>query len=115
MKKLIVAAAMLGTLAIAGNASAATFTCTPVDVLVATNRIHVKCSTAVLDGSSSIRWFAVSATADVPFANRFLTVGTTALVSGRNVMFTWTAGDTSGTAFGCAAADCRKVSMINLF
>jgi hypothetical protein len=115
MKKLIVAAVLLGSLIVAGSASAATFTCTPVDVLVATNRIHIKCSTAVLDGSSSIRWFAVSATADVPFANRFLTIGTTALVAGRNVMFTWTAGDTSGTAFGCAAADCRKAAAVNLF
>ncbi|MGM0656646.1 MAG: hypothetical protein ACQETR_15215 [Thermodesulfobacteriota bacterium] len=59
----------------------------------------------------NIFFFAVS-TANAVWADRFLSVGMTALASGRRFIFHYTAGDTSGSAFGCLAlaSDCRKAT-----
>lgn len=80
-----------------------TFTCTPYRVAAFTNRVHIWCSSPAPGG---ISWFAVS-TSDSGSASRFLSIFTTAKVTGKNVIIFYTASDTSGNAWGCNAADCR--------
>jgi len=87
--------------------------CTPIEVAVYESRLHIRCSQGVVDGSDTIYFWAIPAT-KAQFANRFLSLGSTALVAGRHIIFLYTPGDTSGAAFGCAAADCRNVYAIIL-
>jgi hypothetical protein len=65
----------------------------------------VRCTAAVGGG---IVYFAY-ATADAPAAARVLSVLSTAHVAGRTLGITYEAGDTSGTAIGCLANDCRLI------
>ena len=76
--------------------------CVPNNVTVYTGRIHVRCAAAV----NGIQYFAVS-TQDSQSAARFLTILTTAQVAGRTLQLLYNTTDTSGTAFGCQASDCR--------
>lgn len=112
MKKLVKTCApvalILAALGWSGVAFATDYTCTPSHVGVMGNRIHVRCTAATMDGSSSIWYFAVP-TSDAAYANRFLTTANTALVSGRNLVVRYTLGDTSGAAWGCLASDCRSI------
>jgi hypothetical protein len=87
------------------------FSCTPSAVAVRHERIAVLCYETVPDGNSTISWWAVS-TSDAEWADRFLSVATTALVSGRILDFRYTVGDTSGVSFGCLANDCRTPTRI---
>ena len=88
--------------------------CSPTEVAVYHSRIHIRCAEGIKDGAATITFWAVS-TRDAQWANRFLSLGSTALVSGRHMRFTFTPGDTSGTAFGCLAQDCRTPSMFSLW
>ena len=88
----------------ASSAALDTFTCTPIAVAAFTNRVHVRCSTAAPPGG--IYWFAVS-TANSASASRFLSIFTTAKVTGKNLRIWYTPSDTSGSAFGCLVGDCR--------
>ncbi len=81
------------------------FTCTPVGVSAFTSRVAVRCSAAAPGG---IWYFAVS-TADSGSASRFLSIFTTAKVTGKNVDIYYTPSDTSGNAWGCNASDCRVI------
>lgn len=98
--------AVLGVLAAPASALASEFSCKPDEVTVWKNRVHVRCTQTVKDGTDTIRYWAVPVS-DAERANRFLSSGSTALVSGRSLYFSWTAGDKSGTSFGCLAKDCR--------
>jgi hypothetical protein len=100
--------AVLSAFAVPRIAAAADARCTLRDVVVYTNRIHCQCTTTTTDGSSVIRYFAVPTT-DAKLADRLLTIGTTALVSGRRFIAGYNSGDVSGNAFGCKANDCRKL------
>jgi len=91
----------------ASSAALDTFTCTPVGVATFTNRVHVRCSTAAPPGG--IYWFAVS-TANSASASRFLSIFTTAMVTGKNLRIWYTPSDTSGSAFGCLVSDCRTAT-----
>ena len=95
-------------------AMAADFACSPIEVAVYRNRIHVKCSASANDGTATIWYWAVS-TVEAHAANRFLSTATTALVSGRKLNFEFGPGDTSGQSFGCLAKDCRTPSRITIF
>lgn len=86
--------------------------CTPTEVAVYESRIHVRCEEGVSDGSAMIYFWAVPTTKP-EFANRFLSIGSTALVAGRYLVFLYTPGDTSGADFGCLDA-CRNVYAIAL-
>ena len=97
----------------ASRAEAAEFRCTVRDVMVFGNRIHVQCTSTTTDGTAAIRYFAV-ATTDAKLADRLLTVGTTALVSGRRFVAGFTNGDTSGSAIGCNVSDCRKLTYFGM-
>ncbi len=87
--------------------------CTPVEVAVYEGRLHIRCAAGVADGAATIYFWAIPA-AKAQFANRFLSLGSTALVAGRHLAFLYTPGDTSGAAFGCAASDCRNVYAVLL-
>lgn len=112
-KKLIFLPILLLGLTVALPAAAEDFVCEPTDVTVYQGRVHVRCLEPELDGGSEI-WFWAVSTANPDHANRFLTLATTALVSGRSLIFGYTAGDTSGTGFGCQADDCRTPWKISL-
>lgn len=84
-------------------AAYATFTCTPSRVAAFTNRVHIRCSAATPEG---ISYFAVSSS-DSGTASRFLSIFTTAKVTGKNVLIYYFLNDTSGNAWGCNANDCR--------
>lgn len=56
---------------------------------------------------AQISGISPSPISDVQKANRFLAVASTAKATNRIIGLGYTAGDTSGTAFGCAASDCR--------
>src|SRR4051794_27371874 len=88
----------VAALAITSNAFATDYLCTPTEVGVYTSRLHIQCSQPATDGTSSIRFFAVP-TSDAVWANRFLTVMSSAVVAGRQVTVTFTPGDTSGASF----------------
>jgi hypothetical protein len=105
----LVALVLLPRAAAGSQASAApdVFTCTPTGVAAYTNRVHVRCSTAAPPGG--IYYFAVS-TANSASASRFLSIFTTAMVTGKTVRIHYTPSDTSGTAFGCLASDCRTAT-----
>lgn len=105
-RKLFLAPTLLFGLTLSAVTPAEVFVCQPTEVAVYQGRLHVRCSQTVNDGGNVIRFWAVS-TANAQHANRFLTVAASALVSGRNLKVSYTPGDTSGTAFGCQANDCR--------
>jgi len=111
---ILVAAALLPRVVAESRASAQassaaldTYTCTPVGVAVFTNRVHVRCSAPAPPGG--IYWFAVS-TADSASASRFLSIFTTAMVTGKNVRIWYSPSDLSGGDFGCLTSDCRKAT-----
>ncbi len=106
MKLKLLGSTFLIGLAFTSTVPAADFVCQPTEVAVYQGRLHVRCSQTVNDGGNVIRFWAVS-TANAQHANRFLTVAASALVSGRNLKMSYTPGDTSGSAFGCLASDCR--------
>ena len=80
--------------------------CVPVQVLVRTERIHVKCAAAV---SGGIVFFAVGPQ-DAAHAARVLSLLTTAQVAGRTLSILYDpADDQSGTQIGCAPSNCRLI------
>lgn len=81
------------------------FPCKVKDVTVFSGRIHVRCTTMTAAG---IYFFALPTSNSVQ-ANRLLTIGSTALVSGRKFVAIYDPGDTSGAAWGCQASDCRAL------
>jgi hypothetical protein len=84
----------------------AVYQCTPSTVATFTNRVHVLCTVPTPGG---ISYFAVCSTSNSGNASRFLSVFTTAKVTGKNLYIYYTPDDTSGTACGCAAGDCRVI------
>jgi len=100
-------------LVVPGIAIAEEFRCTLRDVVVFGNRVHCQCTTTTSDGPAKIRYFAVPTT-DAKLADRLLTIGTTALVSGRRFIAGYTKGDTSGSSFNCNSNDCRKLTYFGI-
>jgi hypothetical protein len=90
-----------------GNQTART-SCTPANIAVFSNRIHIKCSQALQDGT---QFFAV-ATSD-PSVDRILSVLNVAIVSpGLKVVLDY-ATSPSDNPPGCLTSDCRK--MLSIF
>lgn len=102
----------LALLMVSGVCSAAgvSVQCKPVSTAVFFgSRVHLQCET----GSSpngSILFFALSAatSTEIQQANEFQSMAMTALTSGKPLWIFYDDADTSGTAFGCGAGDCRK-------
>jgi hypothetical protein len=102
----------IGAICTAEAAQAGEFRSTLTEVAVFNDRVHCRCKTTTVDGSETIYFFAVP-TADAKLADRLLTIGTTAVVSGRRFIAGFTNGDTSGANFGCKGA-CRKLTYFGL-
>lgn len=103
------------------HATEASFNCTPIEVASIYNpngtsaaRIHVRCSSTVYDGGRYIRFFAVP-WSNADRADRFLTMASTAMVSGRSLRVTFVKGDTSGNSWGCSLTDCRQAMAVSLY
>lgn len=111
---LTLALALLVGLSLINKVSAATpsapsslsiFSCSPVTVAAFTNRVHVSCNPA----AGSIAYFAYCSTKDSANANRFLSLFTTAKVTGKAIYIYYNPNDTSGTSCGCNSGNCRVI------
>jgi hypothetical protein len=91
----------------AANAAPVDGFCTADQVMVWTNRVHVRCATPV----GSIKYFAIS-TSDQAQAARVLSVINTALVAGRTLTIRHDPADLSGASIGCLTSDCRLIQAI---
>ena len=119
LKMLLMGAAALLIMAVAKPALAVNFTCTPLQVGsfeggAPNNRVHVLCTTSTPDAGNNIFFFAVPA-ADTAYANRFISIATAALTTGRTLVIGFTSGkstDLNNAAFGCLSTDCRYASSI---
>ena len=96
------------------SASAAVYNCLPVEMIENPDSFQVQCGQPSgfeggypKDGVDQIQFFAVPKS-DVEFSKRFMYTIQTALTAGMVVQFQYTNGDHSGTAFACAANNCRK-------
>jgi hypothetical protein len=78
--------------------------CTPHQVAVHPNRIHVRCTASI----AGIEYFALP-TSDPAHSARTLGLLTAAQVSGRTLHLLYAPRDTSGAAMGCVASDCRLI------
>lgn len=103
--RLLPAAALSLSLASA-PALADSASCTPSNVAVFSNRIHVKCSASVAGGV----WYFALSTTDSAYSNRMLSLFTTALAGGRTLSIDYNPSTTAGTSIGCQSADCRLIN-----
>jgi hypothetical protein len=94
--------------------------CLPIQVEDGDAAVRVTCAEPTpheggypWDGSDRIRAFAVAKT-DADFASRLLDLAHVALTAGLIVQFQYTAGDTSGTSYGCGASSCRRPKVFAL-
>jgi hypothetical protein len=86
-----------------------TFTCSPSLVVSANVRVVARCPTGyVVDPTTTIYWFAYP-TKDSANASRMLSVFETAKATSSTLTFYFDTSDTSGTAYGCLASDCRAI------
>jgi hypothetical protein len=108
---LIAVGLLVYTLGARGSAQAAPtwITCNPAESMTFPERIHVKCASAV----GGIIFFSLG-TNDEAATARALSMINTALVAGRGLGVLYDPADTSGTAFGCLASDCRRIQAIGI-
>jgi hypothetical protein len=82
-------------------------------VAVFTNRVHIWCPTTTPVASapalSGIYWFAFPTSPDSAAASRFMSLMQSAILASRTVWVEANPTDTSGTSFGCAADNCRRI------
>jgi hypothetical protein len=79
-----------------------------------TDRVHIYCdSTTPVAGapalSASIHWFTVPTSPDSAAASRFMSLLQTSVITGKPVWVELDPNDTSGSSYGCAAGDCRRI------
>ncbi len=84
-------------------------TCTPTESMMFSQRIHVKCASAV----GGIIYFSLGTNNDAA-AERALSMINTALVAGRSLAVLYDPDDTGGTAIGCLSFDCRLIQAIGI-
>ncbi|NOZ71330.1 MAG: hypothetical protein GXP38_05355 [Chloroflexi bacterium] len=84
--------------------------CTTNSIGVFENRIHVLCN----ESFSGIRYFAYP-TANAAVVARFLSVLTSAQVSGRTLRILYDPADHNGSAYNCAVSDCRPLQAVALY
>jgi hypothetical protein len=108
MKAIIFAAIVFVFAVIRPAAAADTWvSCTPIQVVTYSSRVHVRCAAAI----GGISFFAVS-TSDPANAARVLSVITAAQIAGRTLTILNDPADLSGAAIGCQNADCRLIHAI---
>lgn len=81
--------------------------CTPNQVMSFTQRIHVRCASAI----GKISYFALS-TQNAQLAARTLSLISTAQVAGRTLTVLYDPADLSGASIGCLTSDCRLIHAI---
>lgn len=91
------------------QAAATWISCTPVQSMTYSSRVHVKCSAAV----GGISYFAAS-TSNADNAARILSTVNAAVVSGRTLSVLYDPADLTGSSIGCANSDCRLIQAIGL-
>lgn len=90
-------------------AASTTFTCSPDLVVSANVRVVAHCASGyVIDGTTTIRWFAYP-TNDSGNASRMLSVFETAKATGSTLTFYFDTADLAGAAYGCQNSDCRAI------
>lgn len=94
------------------NATAAetSVLCTPTGVATFSSRIHVRCAQSF----SGIVFFAYKAS-DAAGAARYMSMATSALISGRNVRIFYDPADQSGASIGCQTNDCRLLRGLEIY
>ena len=104
---------LLAAVGSAARVEAETHACRVQDVFVFPDRVHVRCDQPKKDAGKEIYFFAVS-TKNAETADRFMTLAATALVSGRQFVVNFSAGDTSGQSFHCQPWDCRRAESFGI-
>jgi hypothetical protein len=85
------------------------WTCTPNLVVSANIRVVARCASGyVIDPNTTIYWFAYN-TKDSANASRMLSVFETAKATDATITVYFDTTDLSGTAYGCAASNCRAI------
>ncbi len=79
-----------------------------------TNRLHIFCkSTSPVAGAPSldpaILWFAFPTSPDSAGASRFMSLLQTSVITSKPIWLNLDPNDTSGSAFGCGGANCRRI------
>lgn len=92
------------------SAAQTTHSCKSVDVTTFPERVHVRCSTAA---SGGIIFFATP-TANNENAARILSTLLAGHIAGKTLVIGYDTTDTSGTAFGCAQNDCRRLLYVGV-
>jgi hypothetical protein len=105
-----VAAGILSAATAPAFAAPTVHTCKSADVAVYAERLHVRCDVAT---SGGIVYFAL-ATANSAHAARILSLLTTAHLTQKSLRLEFDPSDTSGTAFGCQANDCRRLLSVGI-
>jgi hypothetical protein len=93
----------------AAQASPTWISCTPVQSMAYSSRIHVKCSASV----GGIYYFAAS-TSNADNAARMLSTINAGLVSGRTLSILYDPADLSGSSIGCSNSDCRLIQAVGI-
>jgi hypothetical protein len=101
---LLLAGLICGSLTGATRASAAetAVICSPTGVATFSGRIHVRCGQSF----SGIAFFAYRSS-DSAGAARYMSMATSALISGRNVRIFYDPADLTGASIGCQTSNCR--------
>ena len=101
-----------GTLIGTHGASAAetAVICTPTGVATFPNRIHIRCAQSF----SGVVFFAYGSS-DSAGAARYMSMATSALISGRNARIFYDPADQSGASIGCRTTDCRLLRGLEIF
>lgn len=92
------------------SAVGVSFQCKPISTAVFFgSRVHVQCETGY-GSNGNILFFALSAATsnDIQQANELQSMGIAAITVGKPLWIFFDDADTSGTAFGCGANDCRR-------
>lgn len=84
--------------------------CTPKSVATYSSRIHIRCAQSF----SGIVFFAYRSS-DSAGAARYMSMATSALISGRNVRVLYDPADRSGAQIGCQVGDCRLLRGLEVF
>jgi hypothetical protein len=84
-------------------------------VAVFLDRVHVYCQTTTpVQGApalnANITWFAIPTSPDSAAASRFMSLLQTSVITAKPIWLLLDPNDTSGNSFGCGAANCRRIS-----
>ena len=101
---------LLPSLSVAQSSAAVTSLCKIEEIATLINRVHVRCQFSPGGGPL----FFASPTSSSAEAMRLVTIASTALVSGRNLLVVWEPFDEAAASYGCATHDCRRPVEIRL-